>query len=177
MSAARGLETLLFWLMALLGAAALVPCVVLPPWLEYQAELARRKAADAYVAEYEYRLNAVQKQIEHLHDDPAYLMRLAQQEFGKSIGMPPGESVLIGASPGDNGATEAAHTLADANAIPELLPEVSAFLEDALGRYPHARMFVDGRTRPVLMTVGAVLLLTAVVLLGRAGLDSRRGAE
>ncbi len=167
----RGLETLLFWLMMIAGAAALAPCLILPAWLEHQAQLERRLAAQAYVTALQFRVDTVQKQIEHLRNDPAYVMRLAQQEFGHGIDASKSETILIEPSP-DEGfvGPPAPAASADPNSSDEIIPELSAFLEQAIQRYPHAYYFVHGRTRPVLMSIGGTLLLTAAVLLGRAGL-------
>ena len=176
MSRSNPIEGLLFWVMALLGGAALAPCLILPPWLEYQAQLERRKAADAYVRALKQNLDTAQKQIEHLRNDPAYIMRLGEQEFGDSIHLPKVETVLIAPSPDsadDSGLTPETNPAAAANE-PELVPELSAFFERVLRQYPHAWLFVNSSTRPVLMSLGAALLVTAVVLLGRAGLREPR---
>ena len=95
----RVLETVLFWFMIAAGAAAIAPCLLLPPWLEYQAQLARRKAVEEYVAACKYRAESARKQIEHIKNDDAYLLRLARQEFGQAIRTPNVETVLVGPSP------------------------------------------------------------------------------
>jgi len=166
----RSLETLLFWLMMVAGAAALAPCLILPAWLEHQAQLERRLAAQAYAAALQFRVDTVQKQIEHLRNDPAYVMRLAQQEFGHGIDASKSETILIEPSP-DEGIVgpPAQAASADPNNPDEIIPELSAFLEQAIQRYPHAYFFVHSGTRPMLMATGGVLMLTAVLLLGRAG--------
>ncbi len=174
----RGLETLLFWLVALTGFAALAPCLVLPPWVEYQAQLARRKEAEEYVTVLKARAEAKQKQIEHLQHDEAYLLRVAQQEFGGAIRTPNAETVFIGPSPeGSEPLPGVGPTLANDPCSRDVLPELSAFIEEASLRYPYTRLFVQDSTRPVLMGMGTLLLVTAVVLLGRAGLrEGRRAA-
>ena len=166
----RGLETLLFWLTLVASAALLAPCLVLPPWLEYQAQRDRLQAAQRQAEILASRVQAVEKQIDHLQNDPAYVLRLAQQEFGEAI-LPPGaETVRIEMGPDtfeSNGPTAA--SVEPLPAAEDVLPELSAFLQQVLQRYPHAQVFVNPRSRPVLLGFGGVLLLTAIVLLGRAG--------
>ncbi len=174
MARSSPIETLLFWLMALIGGAALAPCLILPPWLEYQAQLERRKAADAYVQALEQNLRASEKQIEHLHNDPAYILRLGEQEFGNSVHLPKAETALIAPSPAGSDEDESSAATQPSRRSDELVPELSAFFEQMLQRYPHAWLFVNDSTRPVLMSLGAALLLTAVVLLGRAGIREAR---
>jgi hypothetical protein len=175
----RGIETLTFWFMTLLGAVTVVPCLILPPWLEYKALLEQRRAADVYVATMQYRLRATEKQIEHQQDDPAYVLRLAQQEFGASIGMPNTETVLVDPSPElDDGQPPPEVAANTAQPPEEIMPELSLVLEEVLQRYPYARLFVSPITRRVLLGLGGIMLLTAVVLLGRAGMaEARAKAE
>jgi hypothetical protein len=167
----RSLETLLFWFMTLAGVAALAPSLILPAWLEYEAQLERRQVAEAQVAAQQFRLQAVQKQIEHLRNDPAYVMRVAQQEFGRSIDGAKSETIYVDPSPDESDPQPPALAPAglDPNDPDQIIPELSAFLEQMVQRYPHTYLFVHSRTRPVLMAAGGLLILTAVVLLGRAG--------
>lgn len=159
----HGLETLLFWVMALAGAAALVPALVLPPWLDYQAQLKRRQAAAAYLAALEQRVRTAEKQAERLKDDPAYILQLAEREFGEALRVPDAETIRLeppAAPPVDEVPT---------TAVDVPLPELSAFVDELLGRYPQARFFVDPHTRPVLLGGGAVLLLAAILCFWRTG--------
>ncbi len=175
----RSIETLMFWITVLAGAAMLAPCLILPPWIEYQAQLERRRAADAYVAAIERQLYTTKMQIEHLQNDPAYIVRLARREFGDSIKTPGVETILVGPSPDEPEATQnkPAAEASATEAGPEFLPELSEFLEKVLSRYPYAYLFVNERTRPVVIGLSTALLLTAVVLLGRAGLARLEGTK
>jgi len=170
MTRSTALNTLLFWGMMILGTAALAPCLVLPPWLEYQAQLDRRRAAERRAAAMEQRLASVQKSIEHHRTDPAYILRLAEQEFGDSIDLPDVETILIDPSPEADSNVDTGRLIADEDVLPEdeLLPELSAFLEHVLRRYPHTRLFVTDATRRPLMVMGGVLIAAAVLLLGLA---------
>lgn len=171
MSGANGFKTLLFWLTILLGTAALAPCLIMPAWLERQAQLEYLKAHEEYLAGLRYRLRTTQKQIEHLNNDPAYLLRLAEQEFGGGIAVPNVETILIDPGPAVTSTPPPTITGADPNAPREekLLPELAAILDQAMQRHPVAQIFVDARTRPLLMGIGGVLLLTGIVLLGLVG--------
>jgi hypothetical protein len=161
-------ESLAFWATLVIGALILAPCLILPVWLEYQAQQARLRAAEAYLATLEKQLAATRKQIEHLQNDPAYVLRLAEAEFGDTIERPGTETVRIAPSSQDagEGAARGGDALDHEEAV---LPELSAFVEETLRQYPHARLFVHRRSRLVLMIVGGALILVAVVLLGRGG--------
>ncbi len=170
----RGVETIMFWLMATLGGAALALCLVLPPWLEYQAQFERLKAADAQVVALDERLSTARKQIEHLREDPAYVLRVARQEFGQVIETPGTKTLAV--DPGAVASTSAPPPVS--TAVPpepdEVLPELSFFLAQVVARYPQVGLFVSDQTRPAVMGLGAVLLISAVVLLGRPSPRTRR---
>ena len=169
MPRASVLNTVLFWLMVLLGTAALAPCLLLPAWLERQAQIDCLHAREAYVETLRQRLLTVQKQIEHLNDDPAYILRLAQQDFGGALKVPDEETIPIEPGTASNEATPQP-PLADRppETDDDVLPDLSVFVDQAMQRYPYAWMFLDQQTRPVLMILGGVLLLNAIILLGLA---------
>jgi hypothetical protein len=160
-------KALLFWVMILLGTAALAPCLLLPAWIERQAQLEYLAARRRSLATLRENLATVQGQIDHLEHDSAYILRLAAREFG-DIRIPNVHSQLVDDHSGP--VTDARETeLANEEPGPgqeEPLRELSAFIADAFRRYPHVRMFVDNRTRPPLMIMGGLLVLTALVLLG-----------
>jgi hypothetical protein len=169
MSVARGFQTLFFWVTVLLGTALLAPCLLLPAWLERQAQIEYLKAHEQYLAALKYRLQATQKQIEHLNDDPAYLLRLAEQEFGGSISVPNVESILIEPGPDSDNARSgppAPESGTPGERADQLLPELSTFIDQAMQRHPYGQVFLDSRSRPLIMALGGVLLLTGIVLLG-----------
>ncbi len=168
MARSRVTETLLFWTMALLGGSVLAACLVLPPWLEYEAQRQRLIAASDYVADLEYRLVAAHKQIEHLEHDRDYLLRLAREEFGEQLVPGDGESVPV--APGPENEPRESLVAQHAPPLPpeeEVVPPLPRFVADVLHEHPQVYLFVNGTTRPVIMIAGGVLLLTAVVLLGR----------
>ena len=164
------LEAMVFWVMTLVGAGFLIPALVLPPWLEYQAQLERRRAAEMQVQALEFRLRAVEKQIDHLQRDPSYVLRLAEQEFGQPMG-PATKTIPVDPSDDQPATPYAAGPQQDPGKQvgEDVLPELSAVLEEGIRRYPKASLFVDPRTRPAVMVIGGGMLLAAIVLLGRAG--------
>ncbi len=166
MSQSRHLETLLFWLMILIGGAALAPGLILPPWMERQAMIERHRVAQERVAALEKRVQTVEKQVDHLRNDPAYVLRLAEQEFGETIAVPDIETVIVAPSPDFEPTPPVSAAGAD-SAKQDILPELSALLDEVTQRYPRARVFVDNPSRQILMAMGAGLILTAIVLLGR----------
>src|SRR5262247_3332927 len=86
--------TLLFWTMFVVGGLSLAVGMVLPVWLEYRDELSRKAEAERKLEEVRQQLVALERRIDHLQNDPAYLERVANREFG--IGTPPAaDSVAI----------------------------------------------------------------------------------
>ncbi len=165
MSRPGPLNTLLFWFMVLAGTAVLAPCLILPAWLERQAQLECLQAQAEYKAALEQRLRAVRTQIDHLNNDPAYLLRLAEQDFGGAFRLPNVETIQI--APGPASVAPASPPPAAA-VLPDeaLLPEIDRFLEGVMRRYVYAQVFVDGRSRPLLMALGGGLIGAGILLLG-----------
>lgn len=168
----RRMEALLYWIMVLAGAAALAPCIVLPPWIEYQAARAAREAAAQRVVDEQLRLAAVRKQREHLETDPSYLLRVARETFGIAGpgGPPPRVAIPITDDPAAAGVSPVAPEA-------DVLPELSEFLQQVLRRYPQAGLFVSPDTRPLMMGLGATLMIGAIVLVGVPSRPRRRADE
>ncbi len=99
MTRSKLLESSLFWIMITLAAAALAPALILPAWIEYRAQLARRDVARVQRDAVAERLHRAEKELDHLNHDPAYILRLAEDEFGDSIDLPEQEPVLVAPSP------------------------------------------------------------------------------
>ncbi|MEW6249349.1 MAG: septum formation initiator family protein [Planctomycetota bacterium] len=172
MSGWKGLRELLFWIAALLGAGILAPSLILPAWLDHQAQREYLAAHQAYVAALQYRLRATRTQIEHLEKDPAYVLRLARQEFGRSMALPGGEPIRV-APDGETTDEGLSAAIAEAGDPQDVLPELSAVAARVMQRYPHVHMFIDGRRGP-LMALGGVLVLMAVLLMGLTDGDPAR---
>lgn len=162
---ARG-AGLLFWIMTLAGGVALVPCVLLPPWFEYVAQRERLAAMQSTLAHVEQRLVVVQKQIEHIQTDAAYVERLYRQEFGAAAPVVPQAMIASESEP--------APATSPPSSMDAITPEVTRLVDHLLARYPAAQVFVQPQTRPIVMLVGGGLIVAAVVLLGRVAV-SRAG--
>lgn len=161
MSPVGRLADLLFWLMVLSGAALLAPCLVLPAWLEYQASLDLKALRKQQVERREAEVVKLRKQREHLETDDAYVLRLAHEFLNIEI---PGV-VRVPVEPSPQAEQPPAAT-EPATRDEDLVPELSALVEQAMQHYPIAQLFVRDETRPPIMLAGAGLLVAAIVLLG-----------
>jgi hypothetical protein len=164
-------NTLLFWSMLLVGTAAVAPCLVLPAWLERQAQFECLRAREEFLAGQQQRLETARKQIEHLNDDPAYIVRLAEQDFGGALKVPDIETIWIDAS--SSAAAESPPPPSVGPPPPEspepLWPELDDFIQVTMQRYPEAHLFVDQHSRPWILGAGGALLISAILLLGLSG--------
>ena len=159
MARGRFVTTLLFWFMFIAGGGALFACLFLPAWLELRALREAYTADRRHTLELERQLARVTKQIEHIQSDPAYLERLAQEEFGTET---PGVQRVPVEIAGSEAAAEAA--AASATAQPE---SFEAALERATKRNPFLAIFVLDTTRPIVMVMAGVVLVSAFVLVCR----------
>ncbi|MBK9118216.1 MAG: septum formation initiator family protein [Phycisphaerales bacterium] len=188
---ARGhfLNTALFWCMFLAGGFVLAPCLLLPAWLERQAQIELLHARQAQLAQLRDRLVVAEKQIDFLQNDPAYILRIAQREFGYSAGPLAREGLATGVPLADGQlvlpdpvAPPATPRLMPAllppTHLPGTQPDLATFVQLTLDRHPRIWFFVDPYTRPTLMALGGGLILCALVLLGdtrpRAAVAPRR---
>jgi len=165
MTRANAIGTLFFWLMLALGAAGLAPALILPAWLEHQQARAALAAQQAQVADLEQHLRAIEKQIDHLNTDPAYLLRLAEQDFGH-LRVPNVETIRV--APGTTSEEPPAPEQSPAPLTDISVLELDRYVDEFVRRYPHAYLFVDPQARPILMLLSGALIFTAIVLLGRS---------
>ena len=165
MARSDGYRSVVFWLMMLGGAGLLAPGLILPPWLEYQAQLERHRAAETYLVAVEEQLRTAKAQLDHLRNDPAYVMRLAERELGEGAAMPGVETIKVEEGLGPADRPQSAVRDADVGGD-ELPPELADYVERVLARHPYAQAFVRSPARTVLMGGGGVLILTAILLLG-----------
>lgn len=179
--------TLLFWLMFLFGGSILAACMLLPAWMEYRAALQAFRAGRTRVAEMEAQLRALQRQIDAIQNDPAYVERLARRELGIN---PPGVEAIALEPPGTGSQSDSpvgpgvqlmprdadGHpaapddespfaSVAPPPVEPEILPEVSVLVQRALERYPVLRLFVSGPVRGPLMALAGLMIVSALILL------------
>lgn len=162
--------TLLFWLMALLGGASLAAALILPPWMEYR--VTRTAYADSLrrVEELEARLTAVNKQIEHIQHDPAYNERLARKEFG--IQEPGVETIRLNVPPPEP-ASQPGGT--PDSAVGNPVERLALVVDEAARRNPLVAAYVLDETRPTVMALSALLLVSAILLLNRGIFLARGG--
>lgn len=160
------IESALFWATFTTGGGTLIAMLLLPSWIEY-AQLQQLHAdAQRELAEVRGALQTVDKQIEHLQTDPAYIARLARREFGV---MPPGAQAITLAHAAPVSATSpgeldprAAHPAA-VRALRDNA-NLSAALARAARANPLVSVFVLPETRPALMLLAWMLLLSAAVI-------------
>jgi len=151
---------IMFWLMTLTGGGALAICLLLPAIIDYQN--AKRTLADktAVVTQLEYQNTAIEKQIAHSQNDPAYLERVARREFG--LETPGVETVRITADV----STSAPSPDTQPASQPETpIEQRLAQIEQLARSNPAAAVFILPETRPIVMSLAGGLLLAAVVLL------------
>lgn len=149
MTRSNPVETFLFWLMLLMGAAVLVPSLLLPPWIEHARLQAQHQQAQAQLAATRRHLAIVEKQIDCLKHDPAYVLRLVENGCAPRFRGPIGHADNV------------------QERLPTTVTPRATVTSQLIERYPVLRGYVDGRTRPALLAMGGTLLLTAIVLLGR----------
>ena len=145
--------------MVVAGGAALFVSTYLPPVLELRALRAEYEATQKHVAELEERLLRVTKQIEHTRDDPAYWERLMYKEFGTATPGVKGVPVDVRPSPIEaepGGATEPSGA-----AVGEL--------EETVWSHPVLAVFVLDETRPLVMTISSIVVLTSIFIMFRSG--------
>ncbi|MDX2199726.1 MAG: hypothetical protein SF069_12240 [Phycisphaerae bacterium] len=159
------LNTLLFWIMIALGAALLAPCLLLPPWFEYQAVRQLGEQRAARVEELRQQLKALEQQ-NKFRDDPAYLERLAREEFG--IGLTDAQTHRIRPEALEQAAAVVATLEPDSQpAAVSAAAELAAKIDELVQSHPEMRLFVAPRTRSIFMVLGGSTLLVALVLLCR----------
>jgi hypothetical protein len=159
------LEAILFWIMLLIGVSVMAPCLLLPAWLEHQAARACLRERTERVAQLEAHLLTLEKQIEHMKTDPAYVLRLAEAEYGHLFPELARETIPVATAPARDSAV---HTTAPAEPETEPPLQLAGYLEQMLARYPQSWAFVQAPTRHGLMLMAGVLIVAAIVLLGRS---------
>jgi hypothetical protein len=151
--------TLLFWTMFVVGGLSLAVGMVLPVWMEYRTELARRDEATRRLEEVQRQLVALERRIDHLQNDPAYLERVASREFGLGSPTTPNSvAIEIVENPASG------PVLLEAQVPGQ---RVTAIIDEATQTHPLIRLYLLRETRPLVMGMSAGLLAAAIILLGR----------
>lgn len=157
--ARRHFESLLFWAMTFLGAAVLIPCLILPAWFDYVAQARVNAEVAARKQNLTEAVETLDKQIQYQKYDPAAKEQLSAAEFGI---VPEDVTPVVVDSP--------SAPYIEPETTPAVVwqpPSIDTRVRQLLHDYPAAKMFVAPETRPMLMAMGAGLLLTAMILLGQ----------
>ncbi|MFH1745990.1 MAG: hypothetical protein ABIG44_02985 [Planctomycetota bacterium] len=163
MSQSNRLGDLLFWLMMLVGAAVLAPCLILPAWLEYRASVQLKTLRQEQVARRQAEVDKLRQQREQLLTDDAYALRLAREHL--NVDVPGVERIPVVAGPVEPAEINVKALFPPEPDNEEIVPELAALIENLVQRYPMAQMFVRPETRPALMFIGGGLIITAIVFL------------
>lgn len=151
----------LFWVMLIAGFATLAPCLLLPAWIDYQQARAARDAKRREIDFWKARIAGQQREIEHLHSDPAYLERLARAELGMET---PGMTTLLIDT---HSVSIASEPEIEPPSSQDRFPRLTAWLTEGLDRFPRiARMLLSAPTRLMIGSLGAAVIVAAILLLG-----------
>lgn len=152
---------LMFWLLVLMGFAALAPCILLPEWRHYESLKIEEQAQAHRLAMLQNRIAREQRLQEAMQRDPAVIARIAQRELG--FRRPEEHAVSV--------SVDVVSEPADApfTARPVRPPPIVARALSWLPDYNFDRVFCDpqARTRVMVMSVG--LISVAFLLFGRRG--------
>lgn len=158
-------EAWLFWMMLVLGGASVGACLVLPAWLEYEAATRLRDEVAAQVDALSAAIERVERQQEHIQNDPAYVERLAWEELG--IDKPHVDEIVIKLEGPEAAAIEQVG-LSSAEDLSAVSTE-GQHVEALLVKYPALTLFVRDETRPIVLAMGGVMVFGALLLLGGSG--------
>ncbi len=168
MSLSNRLPAALFWTLMIMALAGLAPCLILPAWMDYQESLRLRAVRLNNSERLSAEVAAQQKQIRHLHNDEAYRERILHEEVGLD---PPGiETILVDRRRrADEHAGSTPPSLRRfAPSDDDRFPMLTTIATSALQRYPNwTHVFILDETRPLVMGMSGVLLVSAILLLGR----------
>lgn len=158
----------IFWLTVVAAGGSVAACLLVPAWLDYRHALEEHARMKQRAAQCETQITAIEKQIEHLHNDPAYIERLARKEFG--IEIPGVETIYIDARSDESGNTPLAGSIVPQDRDPHatIMPALGTVVENTIEKYPAAlALFTAPGSRPIVMGASLVTLTAAIVLLGR----------
>jgi hypothetical protein len=150
-------SSLLFWALIVLAATAFVPCVLLPPWRDYQALDLAVQVEERVTEAARTGVRRLRHSARAIRTDPAVAARLARRELSYDhLGQT--EVPVPGVSPANP-------NTADPIALQPVQPPLP--IARAIGHLPainYDRLFVDQPTRTILMLLSGGLVLAALVL-------------
>lgn len=155
------LATLLYWVMVSTGGVVLAACAVLPAWVEHLAAREQLQQAELRLAALEQRSLTIDRQIDHLERDEAYLLRLERSELNPGWS-PPAVEFSVPAPAGE-----------ERRATADPVENLSELIGSIVRRYPVLGFFVAERNRPAIMALAGALILAALVLLCRTPAPER----
>jgi hypothetical protein len=162
------LGTLLYWLLLVFSGAALAVSAILPAWLDYrgteQIELHRRQV----LAQVQQRAELIDRQLEHLQTDPAYIERVAREESRAEIAGV--EKIYV------QNASEAGNADLTSEDIRESGPhaELAARVDKLVAQTPWFGIFIDSATRPIVLGLSAGVFLVTLILLALRPVSAAR---
>ncbi len=146
-------HSLMFWVLATLGVAAAVPCILGPPLETYRALLAIEQHEESVTRRMEERITRQVSLKDALRTDPQVNVRLAQRQLGYR---PLGRLAYLDTSGLDYPARSVAEvTRADAVELPRWM---ACFVPRSL-----ASIYMGERTRQVVLVMSLSLIVFALV--------------
>lgn len=168
MSLSHRLPAALFWALMIMALAGLAPCLILPAWMDYQSALRLRAVRLNNSERLAAEVASQQKQITHLHDDEAYRERILHEEVGLD---PPGiETLLVDRQrrPDERAGSTPPPLRRFAPSDDDRFATLTTLATSALKHYPNwTHVFILDETRPLVMGMSGVLLVSSILLLGR----------
>ncbi len=146
-------HSLMFWVLATMGIAAAVPCILGPPVESYRALLAIEQHEDSVMRRMEERITRQVRLKEALRTDPQVNLRLAQRQLAYR---PLGRLAYLDGSDLDYPAPAVAEvTPADPVELPRWM---ACFVPQSL-----ASIYTGERTRQVVLVMSLSLIVFALV--------------
>ena len=148
----------MYWLLLALALAGFLPCVLLPPWRDYQAVALAAQLEERQVAAVRESLQRRRRAVEAIRTDPAVAARLAQRELAY---------VRLGETQVEVPGVEVAAVSASYEPEPVTPIEPPAAVAGMLSRLPQAdydALFCEEPARTTLMALSGGVLIAAFVL-------------
>ena len=148
----------MYWLLLALALAGFLPCVLLPPWRDYQAVALAAQLEERQAAAVRESLQQRRRAIEAIRTDPAVAARLAQRELAY---------VRLGETQVEVPGVEVAAVPVSYEPEPVTPVQPPAAVAGMLGRLPRAdydALFCEEPARTTLTALSGGVLVAAFVL-------------